>query len=112
MPGSDDVSWHDAMPLAELEDSEPREFQLGSRLLALVKIGEKVYAVDCICTHEFAMLSDGYVEDGAIECPLHAARFDLATGKVIDGPTEKELGTYPARVSGDMVQIGLPRLGR
>ncbi len=108
MPDSDDLTWHDAIAAADLEDSTPREVRLGERLLALVKVGDTIYALDCICTHEFALLSDGYVEGDAIECPLHAARFHLATGKVVDGPAEKDINTYPVRLRGETVQVGLP----
>ena len=92
----------------DLEESNPRDVQLGNRSLVLVKIGETIYALDGICTHAFALLSDGYVEGSAIECPLHAARFDLATGQVLDGPAETNIKTYPVRLSGEVVQIGLP----
>lgn len=108
MPDTDDPAWHDALPLADLKDSEPRDVQLGNRSLVLVRIGETIYAVDGICTHAFALLSDGYVEGGTIECPLHAAQFDLATGRVLDGPAETNLRTYPVRLSGEVVQVGLP----
>lgn len=108
MPEGDNLTWHDTVAAADLEDSTPKEFQLGDRLLALVRVGENIYAVDCICTHEFALLSDGYVENNTIECPLHAARFDLRTGKVLDPPAETDLKTYPVRLSGNVVQVGLP----
>ena len=107
MPNSGDLTWYDALPLADLEDSIPREVRLGSRLLALVKVGETIYAVDGICTHAFALLSDGYVDGDTIECPLHAARFHLPTGKVLDGPAETDLTTHPVRLTGKIVQVGL-----
>lgn len=108
MPDSGDLAWHDALPLADLEDSVPREVQLGNRTLTLVKVGENIYAVDGICTHAFALLSDGYVDGDTIECPLHAARFHLPTGKVLEGPAETDLNAHPVRLSGKIVQIGLP----
>ena len=108
MPNSDDPAWHDALPLADLDDSEPRDVRLSNRSLVLVRIGETIHAVDGICTHSFALLSDGYVDGSAIECPLHAARFDLSTGRVLDGPAETDLDTYPVRLSGAVVQVGLP----
>ncbi len=108
MTDRDDLAWHDALPLTDLEDSVSSKVQLGSRTLALVKVGENIYAVDCICTHEFALLSDGYVDGDTIECPLHAARFHLPTGKVLDGPAETDLKTHPVRTSGKIVQVGLP----
>lgn len=108
MPDSGDLAWHDALPLADLEDSVPREVQLDNRTLTLVKVGEDIYAVDGICTHAFALLSDGYVDGDTIECPLHAARFHLPTGKVLEGPAETDLNAHPVRLSGKIVQIGLP----
>jgi 3-phenylpropionate/trans-cinnamate dioxygenase ferredoxin subunit len=41
-----------------------------------------VYALNDTCTHATASLSDGYVEDGYVECPVHASRFCLKNGKV------------------------------
>lgn len=108
MPDSGDLAWHDALPLADLENSVPREVQLDNRTLTLVKVGEDIYAVDGICTHAFALLSDGYVDGDTIECPLHAARFHLPTGKVLEGPAETDLNAHPVRLSGKIVQIGLP----
>ncbi len=110
MSESDDLIWHDAVSVDELEDSKPMSVQVDRKLLALVKVGEDIFAVDCVCTHEFALLSDGYVEEKIIECPLHSARFELETGKVIEGPTETNLETYPVRISGTLVQVGLVAL--
>ena len=51
---------------------------LKERPVALVRSGGEWHALHNICTHQFALLSDGYVEDGCIECPLHQGRFDRA----------------------------------
>lgn len=48
----------------------------------------QVFALDDTCTHQEASLADGWVEDCWVECPLHASRFDLATGSV-DAPPAK-----------------------
>lgn len=45
-----------------------------------------VYALNDTCTHAVASLSDGWVEDGAVECPVHASRFCLKNGKVMGLP--------------------------
>ena len=108
MSQGDDLIWHDAMPFDELEESKPHAVQLGRTTVALVKIGTQVFAVDCICTHEFALLSEGYGEEKTIDGPLQAARFGLETGKVMEGPPETALAPYAVRISGDVVQVGLP----
>lgn len=47
------------------------------------------YALDDTCTHALASLSQGWVEDGEVECPLHAARFSLRTGEALSLPATK-----------------------
>jgi len=42
-----------------------------------------------------------------IECPLHAARFDIRTGKVLDPPATDDLKTYQVRLVGDEIQVML-----
>ncbi|MEU9734790.1 non-heme iron oxygenase ferredoxin subunit [Streptomyces sp. NPDC048002] len=43
---------------------------------------DSVHALDDTCTHETASLSEGWVEDGYVECPLHSSKFCLKTGEV------------------------------
>jgi len=45
------------------------------------------FAVSNRCRHLFASLGKGRVtEDGCLECPWHAALYDIATGKMVQGP--------------------------
>jgi len=47
----------------------------------------KPFAVSNRCRHLFASLGNGHVtEDGCLQCRWHAARYDIATGKVLRGP--------------------------
>jgi 3-phenylpropionate/trans-cinnamate dioxygenase ferredoxin component len=41
----------------------------------------EVFAIDDTCTHQDASLADGWLEGCEVECPLHAAIFDLRTGE-------------------------------
>jgi len=66
------------------------------------------YASDNICTHEYALLSDGWLENGCIECPLHAGQFDVRTGKAMCAPVEKDLRMFPVKVEGDSVLVEVP----
>lgn len=65
------------------------------------------YASDGYCTHERALLCDGLVMDGVIECPKHNGRFDYRTGKALGAPVIHALKTYPAKVEGGCVYIRL-----
>ncbi len=45
------------------------------------------FAISPICRHLRGDLAKGHVaEDGCVECPLHAARFDVKTGAMTRGP--------------------------
>lgn len=45
------------------------------------------FAVSNRCRHLFASLGKGRVdEDGCLECPAHAALFDVLTGRMVRGP--------------------------
>ena len=45
------------------------------------------FAVSNRCRHLFASLGNGHVtDDGCLQCPWHAARYDVATGKMVRGP--------------------------
>ena len=47
----------------------------------------KPFAVSNRCRHLFASLGEGHVtDDGCLQCPWHAARYDVGTGKMVRGP--------------------------
>lgn len=77
--------------------------------VALYRFGEDYLATGNICTHQFALLSDGFVEDGCVECPLHQARFDVRTGKALSGPVNKDLDTYAVKVEDGQVFVDVTR---
>jgi 3-phenylpropionate/trans-cinnamate dioxygenase ferredoxin subunit len=45
------------------------------------------FAVSNRCRHLFASLGEGQVtEEGCLECPWHASRYDVRSGKMVRGP--------------------------
>jgi 3-phenylpropionate/trans-cinnamate dioxygenase ferredoxin component len=47
----------------------------------------KPFAVSNRCRHLFASLGNGHVtEGGCLQCPWHAALYDVVTGKMVRGP--------------------------
>jgi 3-phenylpropionate/trans-cinnamate dioxygenase ferredoxin component len=47
----------------------------------------KPFAVSNRCRHLFASLGNGRVTgEGCLECPSHAALYDVGTGKMVRGP--------------------------
>jgi 3-phenylpropionate/trans-cinnamate dioxygenase ferredoxin component len=47
----------------------------------------KPFAVSNRCRHLFASLGNGLVtDDGCLQCPWHAARYNVGTGEMVRGP--------------------------
>lgn len=67
--------------------------------IALYRYEGEVFAIGDICTHEHTRLSDGWLEGGRIECPLHQSCFEIRTGKVIEGgPATEDVAAYTVKV--------------
>ncbi|MFE4057647.1 bifunctional 3-phenylpropionate/cinnamic acid dioxygenase ferredoxin subunit [Streptomyces sp. NPDC059096] len=56
------------------------------------------YAIDDTCTHQDASLSEGWVENCQVECPLHAASFDLRTGVPSCLPARRPVRTHRVEI--------------
>jgi nitrite reductase/ring-hydroxylating ferredoxin subunit len=95
--------------LSELSDPALSVVSVEGEDILLVRMGDTVYAVGNECTHEWIWLDDGTVhpESCEIECPMHEGRFDLRTGEATHEPCEVPLPTYPVRVEGDDVLVGV-----
>ena len=104
---SDDTGWVRAAARGDLADGEVLGIVLAGREIALYDIDGQLYATDDVCTHAYARLSDGWLDKGEIECPLHAGRFDVKTGKALCPPVTDALKTYPLRLVDDEIEIKL-----
>ena len=75
--------------------------------ICLVRSADTVYAVADRCPHrDFALSGGDLVGPCIIECPWHGARFDVRSGRMLQGPATNDLTTYAVRVVGDEVFVG------
>ncbi len=98
-------NYHNVGTISELEDRVPSPVDIGAEEIALILMDGEVYAVSNVCTHEYACLSDGYIEGNRIVCPLHLAEFDVTTGEVVEDPAEENLQTYPVKIVEDHIYV-------
>lgn len=59
------------------------------------------------CTHASSNFDGGRVRRGSVMCPLHGARFDLATGKCLGGP-HAPLRVFPLRSAEGWLEVAVP----
>jgi apoptosis-inducing factor 3 len=101
------MAWKKAASLSDLADGGVVGIHVGTTPIALYKLDGEVYATHGICTHAMAILADGFVEDGKIECPLHQGLFDIKSGKALTAPLTEDLRTYAVKIEGGDVLVDL-----
>jgi 3-phenylpropionate/trans-cinnamate dioxygenase ferredoxin component len=97
-----------ACAVSELPDEGVLGIELGTVPVAIVRAEGEVYAINDVCSHEEVPLSEGEVYDHTVECWLHGSCFDVRTGKPTGPPATEPVATYPVRIDGDDVYVGLP----
>jgi nitrite reductase/ring-hydroxylating ferredoxin subunit len=72
---------------------------LDDRAIALFRDGDRVVALGDRCPHAGASLGGGWIEDGAVVCPLHRWRFSLGDGRCLrGGGTDEGVPRIPVEV--------------
>jgi nitrite reductase/ring-hydroxylating ferredoxin subunit len=99
--------WRVAAAESDVREGDVLGIVIDGQHLALYRLGGEFYATSNICSHEFALLSDGFVEDGRIECPLHAAQFDIRTGKVLCAPATTSIATWSVKLENNQVLVDM-----
>lgn len=76
--------------------------------IALFNVEGDIHAIDDVCTHAFAVLSEGHFDGTSVECPLHMSSFDVRTGEPKCFPATEPVRKHRVEVvDGDvMVYIG------
>lgn len=108
-------TWHSVGAVASFEEDSVTGIDCGDRKIAIYRVGsDEFFATDNICTHEYALLSDGWLDGYSVECPLHAGCFDVRNGAAQCAPLERDVRTFPIRVEGNdvLVMLDQPDAGR
>jgi len=80
-----------------------RAFDIHGMRIALFRTRRGgVFAVDNRCPHKGGPLADGMLAGDSVVCPLHAFRFELATG-ACDQPGTCAVKHYPIEIRGTEV---------
>jgi nitrite reductase/ring-hydroxylating ferredoxin subunit len=56
------------------------------------------YVLEDGCTHALASLSEGWFDDGRVQCPLHGGAFDVKTGKAVALPCKQPVRTFKVQI--------------
>ena len=95
--------------LEDLVAGIPRHVKIGKRDIAVVRVGDEVFALSNLCRHAFGPLSEGFADGYFIMCPWHGWRYDVRDGTT-DHPNA-DVSTFPVTVRAGEVLVTVP-LGR
>jgi len=97
--------WHEVARAEEIPAGSCKAVIVDDRMIAVVNLNGDFYAIDNICTHDYAELCGGTILGDRIQCPLHGAQFNIRTGAVEAPPAYEPLRTYAVRVASGMVLV-------
>ncbi|MDQ6682980.1 MAG: non-heme iron oxygenase ferredoxin subunit [Chloroflexota bacterium] len=97
------------IPVEELRDGELIPVEIDGTPLVLVRHRGAFFAVQNNCSHrDFPLTEAGFdARDGYLVCAWHGGCFDVRTGVATVPPATDPVETFPTRVNGGYVEIGL-----
>jgi metal-sulfur cluster biosynthetic enzyme/nitrite reductase/ring-hydroxylating ferredoxin subunit len=92
---------------SDLSDPGQTLVEVEDRIVVLFKVGGEYFCIDDICTHDGGPLSEGRLDNHAIACPRHGAKFDIRNGKALTMPATVDTAAHEVKVEGDNILIRL-----
>ena len=92
--------------VGDLAEGQGRTVVVDNHLVAIFLVNGEYRAIDDLCPHQGASLSEGMLEGNSIVCPWHAWVFDVTTGQSPVNPRAK-IPCVPVKVEGNDVFVNL-----
>lgn len=98
---------HVVCSLDDLASGTARRFDVEGRAVAVVRLGDDVYAIGDTCSHADVSLSEGEVHADTceLECWKHGSAFSLVTGQPNTLPATQPVPVYVAKVEAGHIVI-------
>ena len=94
------------LPEDDLPENELRRVEVdGAGILLSRSENGTVCAIGAVCSHMGGPLEEGVREGRSVTCPLHGSRFDLCTGRVLNGPAIFPQSSYETRVRDKQIEV-------
>ena len=95
----------DAAALEEVPNPGKLCLEIDDHYVVVVRIGDEVFCVDDVCTHDGGPLGEGELEDQCLVCPRHGAKFDVRTGDAVTMPATEPTTTHEVRIVDGRIQV-------
>ncbi|MEO6570128.1 MAG: Rieske 2Fe-2S domain-containing protein [Ilumatobacteraceae bacterium] len=96
-------------PLSDIESGNARRIEIAGVAVAVVRIGDEVYAIGDVCSHAEVSLSTGAVwcDELELECPEHGSKFSLVSGEPSTMPAAHAVPVFDASVIDGQVVVSV-----
>lgn len=101
------ADWQKICSDDDVSEDEPVTAKIGDAQIGVFRVNGALYAIEDVCPHAYALLSQGFIEGEEVECPLHEAMFHIPTGKCLREPAERDLKTYDVKVEDGEVFVNV-----
>ena len=105
LPKTNTLHWRRVCRIEEVQIGKPLGVNIAGNSIGIFRIGEHCHAISDICTHEYALLSEGWQDGDLIECPLHQAKFSVIDGKCHGPLAEQDLQVYETDIQNGELYI-------
>jgi len=84
--------------LDEVPDGGRKSVVIDDTPALLLRVGDRFYAIEDVCTHDGQPLTNGPLNGVEITCPRHGARFDVTNGRALCMPATEPVATFEVEV--------------
>lgn len=93
-----------------------REVHIDGTAVLVVRVAERIHAVEAICPHAGGILADGTLTGDRVTCLEHSAAFDVRDGRVLADPHGMEppqgalppLARFRTRIAEEIIEVDVP----
>ena len=93
--------------VGDIPDGSLKVYEIGDKAVAVCNVSGSYYAIEDVCTHDFASFEQGELDGCEIECPRHGARFNVTDGSATELPAVVPIDTFEVRVEGDAIEVDI-----
>jgi chlorite dismutase len=100
--------WLSVAKLDEIPPESAKRVYYGAQQVALFRVNGHVYALNNRCLHARGLLRGTLNANGgdpAVRCPWHEAYFSLETGRVLEGPSPRDVETFQVKIEDGTIYI-------
>ena len=94
--------------VSEIDSGDMISVDFSGDAVLVANVDGVIHACDDICSHAYASLSEGDLNGAEVECPLHGACFNIATGEALTPPADAPIKVYRVQIEGDDIYVAAP----